>query len=421
MDPLSRLTLEWKPGPIIGHDDWVADAFIHRISATDGLPPYSQARIIDLISDQLLKARPYPGLWVSVDTPGSWYIDELNRLIKRKIPTVILPSDKKPASCRQFKPSLQVQWKSMTEDAKVLPPFDNEQYGLKPSTLRVLRILARLKAAHTPEITSLAGFSETYVRTILKNLQAGDLIEWKRIGKYDGWEILNKGLRLAQRSWNVPKGARFAKYRTEYRYAAERHRRVARMWRAWLETAYDDVEIWECWTEVPVNKGIPDALAWGTVWGREMLFWLEVDSGKSSRKTMKYLYEQRIRRAHRHAFSWNLPIVFCIMGPDWVVKDFESCIPFYSLRLAMIGHDWRYFGKLPLFQFGSWQHDLHWSHFLRATRTGTKLSFNPDRYPPKPKDKTRKSSKPKSTKPKFRSPNYDEGESWSSSRLDPDD
>lgn len=421
MDPFSRLTIDWKLVPLIGQGEWAADAFIHRISATDGLPPYSQARIIDLISDRLLKARPHPCLWVSVDSPSIRYINELNRLVKRKIPTVILPSDIKPTSSWQFKPDLVLQQKSVVEVANVLPPLDIEEYGLKTSTLRILRILTRLKTAHTSEITSLAGFSKTYVRHVLKNLQARGFIEWKQIGKYDGWAILNRGLRLAQRSWSVPKGARFSKYRTEYRYAAERHRRKARMWRAWLETAYENVKIWECWTEVPLHKGIPDALAWGTCHEREMLFWLEVDSGKSSRKTMEHIYQQRIRRVHQHAFSWDLPIVFCILGPDWVVKDFERYIPFYSRRLAMIGHDWRYFGKLPPFEFGAWHDDLHWSHFLRATRKGTKLSFDPDQYPLKPKDIIHKTRKQKSTKPKFQSPNYDEDEHWSLGRLDQDD
>jgi hypothetical protein len=159
----------------------------------------------------------------------------------------------------------------------------------------------------------------------------------------------------------------------------------------------ENVKIWECWTEIPLHKGIPDALAWGTCREREMLFWLEVDSGKSSRKTMEHIYQQRIRRVHQHAFTWDLPIVFCILGPDWVVK-------FHSRRLAMIGHDWRYFGKLPLFEFGAWHNDLHWSHFLRATRKGIKLPFNPNQYPRKPKDKIRKVHKPKSAKPKFQSP-----------------
>jgi hypothetical protein len=69
------------------------------------------------------------------------------------------------------------------------------------------------------------------VRTQLKALQADGLIERKKIGKYEGWQIRQKGLRPAHRSWNIPKGMRFAPFRNEYGYAGERHRRVARMWR----------------------------------------------------------------------------------------------------------------------------------------------------------------------------------------------
>ena len=69
------------------------------------------------------------------------------------------------------------------------------------------------------------------MRTQLKAMQADNLIEWKMIGRYDGWQIRQKGLRLAHRSWNIPKGMHFAPFRREYQYAGERHRRVARMWR----------------------------------------------------------------------------------------------------------------------------------------------------------------------------------------------
>lgn len=160
----------------------------------------------------------------------------------------------------------------------------------------------------------MAGFSETYIRTLLKKLQAANLIERKRIGKYDGWVIRSTGLKLAHRSWNIPKGSHFKKHRGEFRYAGERHRRVSRMWRAWLKAAYRNIEIWECWTEVPVKYGIPDALAWGTHNGKEILFWLEVDSGHSSTRTIEANYRRRMQLAYDHAEEWKIPIVFCIMG-----------------------------------------------------------------------------------------------------------
>ncbi len=361
----------------------------------------TQARIIDLISNQLIKARPHPYLWVSVDAPGSWYFNEIKRLIKRGIPIAILPADRAPIDEIDFRPYASPSTIQGLDNPSISRPFSIEDHGIKSSALRVLRILARLKTAHTAEIPSLAGFSETHVRTLLKELQADQLIEWKRIGKYDGWEIRNKGLRLSHRSWNIPKGVHFAPYRREFRYAGERHRRVARMWRAWLENAYRGIEIWDCWTEVSVRYRIPDALAWGMHHDREMLFWLEVDSGHSSRKVMNRNYRRRLYDAYLHAKEWGIQIVFCIMGPPWVVEEFGFCIPHLFPNLAMIRHDWREFGKLPVYEIGRWREDLDKSRFFRTKRYDGKLPFAPAQYPPKPKKKNSKLPKPKSTKPRF--------------------
>ena len=70
MDYLSRLALEWTPMQPLNRADFTLDVFKHNLSATDGLPPYTQARIIDLICNQLKKARTDPCLWVSVDAQG---------------------------------------------------------------------------------------------------------------------------------------------------------------------------------------------------------------------------------------------------------------------------------------------------------------------------------------------------------------
>jgi hypothetical protein len=275
-------------------------------------------------------------------------------------------------------------------------------HGLNERTLRVLRVLARLRTGHTQEIASLAAFSNTHIRRLLKQLRALDFIEWKQIGKYKGWEIKTKGLRLTHRSWNIPKGAHFASQRREFRYAGERHRRAARMWRAWLEAAYPSVEIWECWTEVSLHYGIPDALAWGQRNKREYLFWLEADSGHSSTKTIHTNYERRLRLAYSHSKDWGIPIIFCIMGPPWVVNEFRWCIPILYPNLAIIGHDWRDFGRLPVYEFGHWNQDLSDADHWQKGRSVKKLTFDPNRYPTKPKiNKVFKQTKRKSTKPRF--------------------
>lgn len=401
MDILSSLALEWKP-IIASNGKVIVDVFKCSLSATDGLPPYAQARIIDLIATRLIKARLYPCLWISLDTPGRWYAHEILRLVKRKMPIAILPIGKAPKSNWDFTPH---GYPSLVENApapQIQPPFNPADFGYKPNAIRVLRILARLGTAHKPEIASLAGLSETYIRKLLKKLQEANLIERKRIGKYDGWAIRNSGLKLAHRSWNIPKGAHFKKHRGEFRYAAERHRRKSRMWRAWLETAYHNIEIWDCWTEVPVKYGIPDALAWGTHYGRETLFWLEVDTGHSSSKTIEANYRRRLLLAYEHAEKWKIPIVFCIMGRPWVVKSFAWSIPRISPWVAVMGHDWRDFGRLPMYEFGKWCEDLSSSQYYLSDRSQEELPFDPSQYPRKPKKKkVIKPPKPKSSKPRF--------------------
>ena len=416
VDSLSNLALEWTPGYPTNRQDVVLDIFRHHISYKDGLPPYAQARIIDLITNQLIKVRPHPALWVSVETPGNWFYAEIKRLVKFKIPMTIKPAWEPFVFERQFSSPIQPTHIQEGDAPIPAPCFDPKEYGIKGPALRVLQILARLKTACRPEIASLSGFSESHVRNLVKQLQEVGLIERRQIGKYEGWAIRANGLRLAHRSWNIPKGVHFTKYRGEFRYAGERHRRKARMWRAWLEKAYPDIKIWESWTEVPLQRGIPDALAWGTHEGKEMLFWLEVDSGKSSGKTMQRIYSGRIAQACRHAVAWNLPIVFCIMGPGWVVRHFRRYDYSKFTPIAVIGHDWRDFGALPLYAMGEWRDDLLPDRVLRASKT--KLPFDPKQYPPKPKkEKSIKPPKPKSSKPRFSIGEKDD-DMWSGDRSE---
>jgi len=221
VDPLSSLALEWTPIQLANNGKVIVDVFKCSLSAMDGLPPYAQARIIDLIATRLIKARPRACLWVSVDAPGRWYLHEMVRLVKRKMPILILPAGQTPKDHWDFTPHGYPSLAENTPAPQIQPPFDPADFGYKPNAIRVLRILARLGTAHKPEITSLAGLSETYIRALLKKLQAANLIERKRIGKYEGWAIRSSGLKLAHRSWNIPKAVHFKKHRGEFRYAAD--------------------------------------------------------------------------------------------------------------------------------------------------------------------------------------------------------
>ncbi len=406
---LSSLPLEWAPIYPMNRKDVVFDVFKHHISYKDGLPPYAQARIIDLITNRLIKTREYPALWVSVDAPGDWYVVEVKRLVKKRIPMTIQPAWKNTVIERNFSQFIQPTYLRKGDLPILAPRFDPADYGIKESALRVLQIMARLKTAYRPEIASLAGFSESHVRNLLKQLQAENLIERRKIGKYEGYAIRTKGLRLAHRSWNIPKGVHFEKHRGEFRYAGERHRRVSRRWRAWLEAAHPNIEVLESWTEVPLFYGIPDALAWGRKGEREILFWLEVDSGHSSKKVMRCNYSHRFQNAYQHAKRLGISIVFCIMGPPWVVRFFPSCIPYLYPNMTIIGQDWRAFGKLPFYETGGWFSGID---DRKKYPTEKPLPFDPSQYPPKPKkEKNEIPTKPKSAKPKY-SKGFDDADWW---------
>ncbi len=406
---LSSLPLEWAPIYPMNRKDVVFDIFKHHISYKDGLPPYAQARIIDLITNRLIKTRQYPALWVSVDAPGDWYVVEVKRLVKKKIPMTFQPAWKTTVIEWNFSEHIEPTYLREGDLPILAPRFDPANYGIKESALRVLQIMARLKTAYRPEIASLAGFSESHVRNLLKQLQAENLIERRKIGKYEGYAICTKGLRLAHRSWNIPKGVHFSKYRGEFRYAGERHRRVSRRWRAWLETAYPNIEVLESWTEVPLFYGIPDALVWGRKGEYEMLFWLEVDSGHSSEKVMSRNYFHRLQNAYQHANRLGISIVFCFMGPPWAVKAFSWHLPPLPPNMAVIGQDWWAFGKLPFYETGRWFSGIE---DRKKYPTEKPLPFDPSQYPPKPKkEKKGMSAKPKSTKPKY-SKGFDDANRW---------
>ena len=62
MNLLSQLPLEWTPIYPMNRKDVVFDVFKHSLSYKDGLPPYAQVRIIDLMVNRLMKTRRYPAL-----------------------------------------------------------------------------------------------------------------------------------------------------------------------------------------------------------------------------------------------------------------------------------------------------------------------------------------------------------------------
>jgi hypothetical protein len=81
--------------------------------------------------------------------------------------------------------------------------------------------------------------------------------------------------------------------------AADDERHIARVWPAWLKSAWPQAEVWAGWSEVriPGLSVIPDALAWGRVQGYETLFWLEVGDEHRKRDKIIEITSKRLDQA----------------------------------------------------------------------------------------------------------------------------
>jgi len=86
---------------------------------------------------------------------------------------------------------------------------------------------------------------------------------------------------------------------------------------AWLRQGLgEQAEIWAGWSEPRLSTGVhPDALAWGKLRGREALFWLEVDSGQSSREALVGKLLRRMNAAVVYGRGFGLGVVIAILGP----------------------------------------------------------------------------------------------------------
>ncbi len=78
--------------------------------------------------------------------------------------------------------------------------------------------------------------------------------------------------------------------------------------------------MWTGWSEVVLGRLRPDALAWGTLSGREVLFWLEVESGKASRQALRGKIIRRFEQALRYARRFSLLLAFALLALPWVLR-----------------------------------------------------------------------------------------------------
>lgn len=323
-----------------------SDTFVFPLSAGAGLPPRDYARPLRRMARQLAGLRPGASLWIPVESPGGgWYAEEVRQGLRGLSLAVAVTQDTAMLPRLQdfsFCPGL---FYSPTPSPPTAPDLDVSVLSLQE--VRALRVLARLETAYTAEVASLAGVSLPTARQALWGLVDRRLVERDEREAYPAWKLRRSGVSRALRIWGLPPGVAFPA-RRERSAGGKRHRRTARLWPAWLRHAWPQAEIWAGWSEVALGKLRPDALAWGSLSGREALFWLEVESGKASRLALRSKATYRFDQALSYARCFSLSLVFALLSPRWVRQAVVGGFVGLPGDAAVVLADWKAFGALPV-------------------------------------------------------------------------
>lgn len=354
------------------------DTFVFWMSHDAGLPPGDYAEALRKLTWELNRLRRGASIWVKVDAPGSWYGREVRRVLRgTNLAIAVTACDVSQPRVESF--SL-VPYTIKTPSGP--PPPAEEWYlaDLSADALACLRVLARLHKGYTTEIAALVGSGIDAARKLLRLLVEKEcavyvsdhvtpakpkqvaLIGEKEIGRvnpaekksYPFWQITRKGTSIALRSWGLPPDYYFPQ-RKEYRTPMDsRHRRVARQWPAWVRKAWSHAEVWAGWSEVYLKNlaATPDALAWGRLDGHETLFWLEVESGHSSRQLIQKKMARRLSQASAYADTMKIRLVFVLLAMPWVQEAARSALASIPETVAVVTGDWKGFGRLPVVEWG---------------------------------------------------------------------
>jgi len=346
-------SLEISPGR------WT-DTFLCPISYQHGLPPWDYARAVRTKINALAKYRRGASLWIQVESPGQWYLEEVkSALYGLPLATAITRRDIRPVLTDfSFIPRTLIKPSPGAPTAESWQPVD-----MAGEEVQALRVLARIKTGYTSEVASLTGFSVWKARRILRDLHKKELIishkeppeEWDEKKRfYPSWSVKRKGVSLALRSWGVPKGTNFSAYRERRNPKDGRHRRTSRLWVASLRRAWAGAEIWTGWSEVQISglRSAPDALAWGKLDGHETLFWLEVEGGGTSGRVIMQRSAKRFRKAILYAEANDLYLVFALLAKPWAGRAARLAFVGVPERVAVIVADWKGFGTVPVPQWG---------------------------------------------------------------------
>jgi len=146
----------------------------------------------------------------------------------------------------------------------------------------------------------------------------------------------------------------------DYNYSALRDRLRKKGMMVSATTIIQRAKALDCYLPHPKKKvpepslgdAHPDALAWGSYQGLETLAWLEVESGKKSRKQTIRDIMYRYDRACSIAEAYDLQTVFVVLAQPWVLRSLQKGIRFsIPSNMAIVFENWRNAGYLcrPVF------------------------------------------------------------------------
>ena len=352
---------DWVSLPF--QDGWT-DTFIFRISAQACIPPFNYAQLLKRIVAPTRKLRSSASIWVQVDSPGEWFPAEVRRALHGlQLPCAVTRADEKLDYMDfSFRPKL------LYTQSQSPPIMDEKLDPISQEELRCLQALGRMEKGNEHEIASLAGLPVDTTKTLLAVLAKKKMTVYKTSPKirrdkskpvqldlFPLWHMRPKGLSQALRSWGAPKGAQFTSRLEENRQQiGTEHRHIARVWPAWLKSAWPQAEIWAGWSEVriPGISVIPDALAWGKIQGYETLFWLEVGDEHKRRDKITDITAKRLNQAWELCERTGVRLVYAQLSTNWVHEAARRACINLPKEVAVVMGNQRRFGELPVIEWG---------------------------------------------------------------------
>lgn len=355
------------------------DTFVLPVKHNWALPPWDYADVVRTVAKPLSRHRRGASLWVPVSDPGRWYFEEVKYSL-RDLPmplAVTFGRDRRPAlsDFSRMPPVYNAPCRGG------IPAEEPSAFRLSENALACLFVMTRLVAAYTSEVASGCLMSDTTSRAALWELEKAGYVEYHQCDPYIDyhllstqrlasqgaqsrqddesrpyWRIRRPGLSAALRAWGVPPEAEFGGRTERNRLLDSTHRRRSRQWPAWLRKALPHADIYAGWSEVGISqlRTNPDALAWGKMQGVETLFWLEVESGKSSRKLILDKTITRWLKATGYARAVGVHLVFVFLAMPWVREAARLAFTDVPSHSAVVVADWSRsnFGQLPYPKWG---------------------------------------------------------------------